>query len=115
MNAQTNAVLAQVQKSLADAALAIGALLDEGQPAKAPRAQKKARTVKAAPAEEAPNEFVTWLRATAEERHARKDTNRALAAELNTARPGWRGAANRDAIWAAAKAGKRIPAVRKAA
>jgi hypothetical protein len=79
-----------------------------------PVAPAKKAPAKKAPAKKADSEFVTWLRETAPERHARKATNReTLAPMLDAKRAGWRGAANREAIWTAAKAGKRIPAVKK--
>lgn len=62
---------------------------------------------------EAPSEFVTWLRDSAEARHARKAANRETHVPwLDKNRKGWRGAANREAIWTAKKAGTRVPAVK---
>lgn len=60
----------------------------------------------------ADNGFVEWLRETAPARAERKVTNKALAAKLDKTRKGWRGASNRESIWAAAKNGKRVPAVK---
>lgn len=65
-----------------------------------------------APAPAKRNDFHQWIVDTAPARHARKATNRELAADLDVSRPGWRGASNLQAIWAAAKAGKRVPAVK---
>jgi hypothetical protein len=104
MSARTNA------QAIADLTVSVNAILAHlglDQPAQATAPV----TPPAQPAKPADNEFVTWLRATAEQRAERKVTNKALAADLDAKRPGWRGAANRERIWAAAKAGKRLPKV----
>lgn len=82
---------------------AILAALNPQAPAKpAPKAQPKA---------EEPNEFVTWLRDTAEQRAARKSSNREMAAWLRS-----KGLEPNGAVWEAAKKGERsLKALRKLA
>ncbi len=70
-----------------------------------------AQVVTPAPAEEAPNEFVGWLRETAEARHARKTSNREMAAWLRE-----KGLPTNGPVWEAAKKGERnLRALRKLA
>ena len=67
-------------------------------------ASEPAMVVTPAPAEpEAPaNEFVGWLRETAEQRHARKTSNREMAAWLRE-----KGLPTNGPVWEAAKKGER--------
>lgn len=93
------------------------ATLDDKAPAKvtpaAPKAGKAAakKAPKKAPTAKQ-EEFHAWLVATGEARAQRKTDNKAHSAWLDANRKGWRGAANKDSIWGARKAGKRVPAVK---
>lgn len=66
------------------------------------QAQAPTPVVEAQPKAEEPSEFVTWLRETAEQRQARKASNREMAAWLRE-----KNLPTNGDVWEAAKAGER--------
>lgn len=61
---------------------------------------------------QASNAFHAWLIESAPQRASRKEANGLLAKALDSSRPGWRGASNRDKIWTQAQKRGPIPQVK---